>query len=161
MQLLRSVRRGRAVRPQRPEVSDLLAQDHPPFDQRFVAAPVQSALALGLVKIGRAGQLIVELSNQVPSCPKKGRLMETLAGCGQIELKDGSTFEVTYNIEMWLRDGRAGADGRIKGDFFDLQRAWQESVSTLVLDDGRRAPVVLRDVNMVTGARAALNAHPE
>ena len=87
--------------------------------------------------------------------------METLAGCGQIELEDGSTFEVTYNIEMWLRDGRAGADGRIKGDFFDLQRAWQESVSTLVLDDGRRAPVTIFTSRSTTGARAALNAHPE
>jgi hypothetical protein len=60
-------------------------------------------------------------------------------------------------VELWTSSRARGGDGRVNGNYSDLDAALRLHDVVLRLDDGRRAAVVLTDLNLVTGSRITLN----
>jgi len=79
-----------------------------------------------------------------------------IRGAGFLEFQ-GREAPVAYVVEFW-RDKRVqGADGKVNGDFGNLNAALARSDVFLRLEDGRRAAVVLTDLSFAGGSRIAVN----
>lgn len=82
--------------------------------------------------------------------------MAVIKGEGFLEF-GGREVPVTYSVELWSNSRARGGDGRVNGDYKDLDAALRVHDVILRLDDGRKAAVVLTDLNPVTGSRITLN----